>query len=176
MNKTYNHANLCDTHPPSQKILKNVYSERMPFRMLTKPTRRYLKSLELDFIHCPDCEAQSIIFNGYDHKGTQRFKCKGCNYQFVAQYDAIFPRSKRREIFEEEFLANIKPTGFDKTGTGRKCYWRGALLGTLQMLESQSIKVRANRMIKMHPVRSQKDYRAVLEFLVHEAYLFAAEA
>ena len=175
MNKTCKHTNIHGTHPRRHQTLKSLCSEKISFRVVPDPTQRYLKSLELNFLYCPDCEAQNIIFHGYDPKGTQRFKCKSCHYQFVAQYDAVFPRSKRRVIFEREFLENIKPTGSDKQGSGKKLYWRGARLSTLQILESQRLKVGANNMIRSHPVRTEKDYSAILEFLLHEAYLYSSE-
>ena len=170
MTKTCNHTSIHCTHPRSLKNINKVYSGEHSFKMNNSPTKRYLKKLELNFISCPDCESGKVIFNGSSAKGTQRFKCKACNYQFVAQYDAIFPRSKRRAIFEKELLENIKPTTFGEVGTGRQCYHLGAILKTLQMLESRMIRLWVNKMIKASPIKSEQDYRVMLEFLVHQAY------
>ena len=173
MNSPCNHTNIHGTHPRSLKNINNVYSEEHAFKMNNSPTKRYLKKLELDFISCPDCESQEIIFHGSSSKGTQRFKCKDCNYQFVAQYDSIFPRSKRRSIFEIELLENIKPAAFGEVGAGKQCYHQGTILKTLLMLESRSIRLWANKMIKTSPIRCEQDYRVMLEFLVHQAYSYA---
>ena len=129
-----------------------------------------MRKLELQYLHCVDCESQDIYRNGKSKMGVQRFMCKECSCQFVAQFDAIFPQSKRRDLFEQEFLSNLKPTGFDKVGSGQKKYWIGAKLQTLQMLESQTMRVQANKYIKNNPIRGDKCYQILMEFLLHEAY------
>jgi len=168
--KTYNHTIIQEAHPRSLINLKKIVSEPHEIKIITRPTKRYMRKLELKYLYCPDCESQEIYRNGKTNIGTQRFMCKECNYQFVAQYDAVFPQSMRRTIFDEEFCNNLKPTGFDKVGTGRKKYWHGERLGTLQMLESQAIKIWADKKIKADPIRGDKGYKVLLEFLVHEAY------
>lgn len=90
----------------------------------------------------------------------------------MAQFDAYFPRSNRRVLFEQEFLENIKATGFD-AGKGKKKYWRGALWETLAILESQKLRVRMNKMIKNITIQERKSYHLLLEFAVHEAYVLA---
>jgi len=67
-------------------------------------------------------------------------------------------------------MENLKATGFRK-GSGRKEYWEGALLETLSLLESDRMRIRMNKMIKSTPVQSERDYRLLLEFAVHEAYV-----
>ena len=169
-NKTFNHTTSQDAHPRSLVDLKAIVSYVQSIKVVTQPTNRFFKKMELDYLYCPDCESQEIYRNGKSQAGTQRFMCKGCNYQFVAQFDAVFPKSKRRQIFEKEFNQNLKPTGFDKLGTGKKKYWKGARLETLQILESQAIRIRANKIIKTNPIQGNKDYQVLLVFLVHEAY------
>ena len=142
--------------------------------MEPRPTRRFLKKMEMNYIHCPECESQSIIRNGKSDTGTQKYLCKVCHFQFVMQYGAIFPASKRRWIFEDEFTTNLKPTGF-KRGCGRKTYWEGARLGTLQMLESHKMKVWIDRLLKNFPIQGEREYRGLIEILLNEAYRRAAE-
>ena len=172
--KTSQHTNIHNAHPEPLANLYVVTSKEQPIKIVPKPTKRYMKKLELEYLFCPDCESQDITFYGKTSVGAQKHRCKECGYQFVTQFDAIFPQSKRRSIFEEEFLGNIKPTGFDKVGTGKKKYWSGSRLEVLQMLESQVIKVRFNKMIKTMPIRGDRDYRVLLEFIMGEAYSHVA--
>ena len=168
--KPFDHTNIQEAHPGSLTGLEAIVSKDQPSNIVPKPTKRYLKKLELEYIYCVDCESQRIYRNGPSSIGTQRFRCKECGCQFVSQYDSVFPQSKRRSIFEEEFLCNIKPTGFDKVGTGRKKYWSGSKLEVLQMLESQAIRVRFNKLLKTTTIRGDRDYRVLLEFIMNEAY------
>ena len=73
-------------------------------------------------------------------------------------------------MFEREFMNNLQRHAF-KEGTGRKEYWENALPLTLMMLESQTMRVRMNRIIKQSPVRGELDYRLLLKFAVREAYM-----
>lgn len=164
------HTTIQEGHPRAIKDLNSIYSTKINMKIVPNPTKRYLKKLELDYLYCVDCESQEIHRNGKTDIGTQKFRCKVCGCQFVTKFDAVFPQSQRRQIFEREFLANIKPSGFDKEGTGRKLYWQGARLETLQMIESQAIKVRINQMLKEMPIRSDKEYHLLLEFTLSEAY------
>jgi len=168
--KTSQHTIIHNTHPRSLINLQNITSKEQPIKIVPKPTKRYLKKLELEYLFCPDCESQNITFYGKTSVGAQKHRCKVCGYQFVTQFDAIFPRSKRRDIFEKEFLSHLKPTGFDKVGTGKKIYWSGARLETLQMLESQALKVRFGKLLKIMPICGEKEYKVILEFTVSEAY------
>ena len=168
--KPYDHTNIQEAHPGRLTDLQEIVSKEQPIKVVLKPTKRYMKKLELEYIYCVDCESQRIYRNGSSSVGTQRFRCKECGCQFVSQYDSVFPQSKRRSIFDEKFLGNVKPTGFDKVGTGRKKYWSGSRLEVLQMLESQVIKVRFNKMIKTMPIRGDRDYKVLLEFIMGEAY------
>ena len=118
---------------------------------------------------CPDCESKNITYFGKSDVGTQKHRCKECGYQFVAQFDAYFPRSRRRDIFEKEFMGNLSATGFSK-GTGKRKYWKGARLETLQMTESQAIRVKFNRLLKEMPIQGERDYQLLVELIVHEAY------
>jgi len=136
------------------------------------PSRRYVKKHALNFVHCPDCESKDITYYGKSGAGTQKYHCKSCQYQFVAQYDAVFPRSGRRELFEAEFLSNIKSTGFTK-GCGKRLYWHGARVEVLQELESDGIRIRFNKILKTMPLYGEQDYKLLLEFILHEAYVRA---
>jgi len=168
--KPFNHTSIQDTHPRSLTSLDKIVSKAQEIRIVTRPTKRFMKKLELEYLYCPDCESQEHYRNGKTKVGTQRSMCKKCNRQFVAQYDAVFPESTRRAIFDEEFCNNLKPTGLSEKGSGKKKYWKWARLETLQMLESQTIKIRANKIIKASPIRSDREYKVLVEFLVHEAY------
>ncbi len=163
------HTIIHDARPRSSKNLSSICSKAQPLSLVLNPTRRYLRKLSLNYLHCPDCESKNITFYGKSSSETQRHLCKDCSYQFVAQFDAIFPKSKRRWIFEEEFLSNLKTIGF-KEGCGRQVYWSGAMIETLQMLESNTIKIRFNRLLKTMPIQGDKDYRVLLEFIIGEAY------
>jgi hypothetical protein len=66
-------------------------------------------------------------------------------------------------------MENLAAVGFHK-GAGRKEYWRGALQMTLSLLESDKLRIRMNKMIKIAPIQSKHDYQLLLEFAVHEAY------
>ena len=168
------HSNIQEPHPRSLTNTEEICSESQPFTLVPKPTRRYLKQLALSYLYCPDCESRHITYYGKSSVGTQKYRCKECNYQFVLQYDALFPRSHRREVFEREFLSNLQRQGF-REGVGRQEYWEGALQMTLNMLESQTMRVRMNRMIKNNPVQGERDYRLLLEYAVHEAYVRVME-
>ena len=170
MTKPSPHPSMQNTHPRSLQDLKNMHSSAISFSLVPKPTRRYLKKLSLNYLSCPDCESQEITFYGKSSSGTQKYRCKACEYQFVAQFDAYFPRSKRHELFEREYLENLAATGF-RTGAGRKEYWEGALQMTLSLLESDTMRIRVNKMIKSVPIQSEHDHRLLLEFAVHEAYV-----
>ncbi len=169
MNRPYDHSSIQDGHPRRLTDLEEVTSLAIPFKLVPKPTRRYLKSLSLEYMCCPDCESKDISFYGKSSIGTQKHKCNECGYQFVAQFDALFPKSSRRELFEKEYLENLEATGFDK-GTGKKKYWKGARLETLQMTESQAIRVKLNRMLKEMSIQGEREYQVLVEYVVHEAY------
>jgi hypothetical protein len=156
-------------HPRRLTDLNEICSPALSFSLVPRPTRRYLRKLSLEYLCCPDCESKEITFYGKSSIGTQKYRCKSCNYQFVAQFDAIFPRSRRRELFEKEYMENLAATGFDK-GTGKKKYWKGARLETLQMIESQPISIKINRLLKEMMICGDKEYRVVVELVVHEAY------
>lgn len=168
--KTSNHPSIREGHPRSLKNIQGIRSQPQPFTLIPRPTRRYMKRLALSYLYCPDCESKNITYYGKSSVGTQKHQCKDCHYQFVLQYDALFPRSRRREMFEREFMNNLQRHAF-KEGTGRKEYWENALPLTLMMLESQTMRVRMNRIIKQSPVRGELDYRLLLKFAVREAYM-----
>ncbi len=165
-----NHVIIQEGHTRSLTSLSDHCSGKQSFSAILKPTRRHLKSCGLKYINCPDCESKDVTYYGYSASGVQKYFCKNCNYQFVGQFDALFPRSRRRDIFEREFLSNIKPAGFEK-GSGKQQYWSGARLETLQMLESSTIRIRFKKMLKQHPLFGESDYKLMLEFILHEAYV-----
>ena len=167
--KSSNHPSIQNGHPRSLIDLKGFRSNPLSFSLIPRPTRRYLKKLALEYMCCPDCESRDITYYGKSSAGTQKHLCKTCGYQFVAQFDAYFPRSRRHDIFEKEFMNNLSATGFSE-GTGKLKYWEGARIETLQMAESQAIRVKINRLLKEMPVQGEKDYRLLVEFIVHEAY------
>ena len=101
--KTSEHTNIHNAHPRAHKDLHTVTTEEQRIQIIPQPTKRFLKKMELTYQYCPDCESQDITFSGKASNEKQRFKCKSCDYQFISQFDAIFPRSKRRDIFEREF-------------------------------------------------------------------------
>ncbi len=169
MNLSCDHPNIQDRHPRSLTHLEDINSKEHQFQLIPKPTRRYLKKLTLKHLCCPDCESKEITYYGKSSIGTQKYLCKVCRHQFVAQFDALFPRTRRRDLFEAEFLSNIAATGPEK-GCGRREFWEGARIETLQMLESQEIRVQMNKIIKSMPIQSDKEYRLLVEFAVHEAY------
>jgi len=169
MLRASNHPTIQETHPRSLTHLKEFCSKAQPFSLNPKPSRRYLKKLSLEFISCPECESKDITFYGKSSIGTQKYRCKACSYQFVAQFDALFPRSKRRELFEREFMNNLKTTGHNE-GCGRKEFWLGARVETLQMTESQMIKVKINKLLKTMQIQSQREYALLLELVIHEGY------
>ncbi len=168
------HTTIHNAHPQSLQKLKNVNYLEFHMEVIPKPTKRHLRKLALDYIHCPECESQEIIYSGTSKSETQRYKCKKCHYQFVLQFDAVFPPSTRNIIFENEFLSNIKPTGFQE-GCGRKEYWMGARFKVLHCLESRAIRIRFNKMLKTITVYGESDYRLLLRFIVDEAYVMVTE-
>ena len=172
MTKSCNHTTIQKGHPRSLTNLKDFHSNRLSLSLVPRPTKRYFKKQALKYLYCPDCESKNIIYHGKSSKGTQKHKCKSCGYQFVAQFDSYFPRSTRRFIFEEEYLANLQRQGF-KEGVGRQEYWEGAIMATLNMVESQQMLVRINKMLKSTTVQSENDYRLLVQFIVHEAYVRA---
>ena len=168
------HTTIHNAHPRSLQNLKNINSSEQPLEVVPKPTRRYLKKLTLDYVHCSDCESKDIIYYGTSSSETQRYRCKECGCQFVLQFDAIFPRSRRNKIFDDEFLSNIKPTGFQE-GCGRKEYWMGARFKVLHCMESRAIRIRFNKMIKTIAIQGESDYRLLLQFIINEAYVMVTE-
>ena len=171
MTRPFDHSTIQDGHPRRLMDLKDITSLEIPFKLVPKPTRRYLRKLSLEYMCCPDCESKDITFYGKSSIGTQKHKCNECGYQFVAQFDALFPKSSRRELFEQEYVNNLEATGFDK-GTGKKKYWKGARVETLQMIESQIIKVRINKLLKEMMIEGDREYKSLIEFVVHEAYVY----
>ena len=169
MTRTYDHSSIQEMHPPSLTDLQDIYSYKFHFSLVPNPSRRYLKKLTLKYMSCPDCESKNITFYGKSSIGTQKYHCKSCNYQFVAQFEAFFPRSSRRELFQKEYFNNLEATGFDK-GTGKRKYWKGARLETLQMTESQAIRVKLNRVLKSMTIQGEREYKVMVEYVVHEAY------
>ncbi len=168
----YNHTTIQEVHLQSCVNLENVYSKPLTLLLLPRPTRRYRRKVSLNYLHCPDCESQNIIFHGKSNVGTQKYRCKACGYQFVAQFDVYFPRSRRRELFEKEYLENLAAVGRTKA-TGRKEFWEGGLQITMSHIESQQMKVRINKMIQSTKVQGELDYSLLLRFIVHEAYVMA---
>ena len=167
--KPYDHTTSQEAHTQSLTDLHAIVTKEQSIKIVPRPTKRYLRKLELNYLYCRDCESQKIYRNGKSSMGIQRFRCKGCGCQFVAQFDALFPQSKRQSIFSEEYLSNLKPIGLEK-GCGQKKYWSGARLETLQMLESQIMRVKANKIIKSFPIYGSRDLRVLKERLLHEAY------
>jgi len=164
-----NNTNIPTRHPRS---LADIYSAPHRFVLVPNPTRRYLRKLALEYLHCSDCESGDITYYGVNASGNQKYRCKACDYQFVARFDAYFPRSTRRLIFEKEYLSNLQRQGF-REGVGRQEYWEGALQATLNMIESQRMKVLIGKMLKAHPIECDRDYRLMVQYIVHEAYLIA---
>lgn len=165
------HTNIQMSYPRSCQDVQGISSQEQSFNLVSRPTRRYMRKLALDYIFCPDCESQDIIYHGHSANGEQKHLCKECGYQFVLQFGAVFPRSRRREMFEKEFMSNLQRQG-NYEGCGRKMYWRDAIMDTLQMLESNQIKIRTNKMLKgMNGIYGEKDIQLLIEFVVHEAYL-----
>lgn len=156
--KPYNHTFIQDRHPP--RDLENLYSEVNHLEIVPNPTKRYLKKLEISYVHCIDCEKSSTISrNGRSKMGVQKYICK-CGQQFSMQFSAIFPKSKRRDIFNSEFKKHSD-------------YWDGARFETIQMAESQVMQVIVNKMIKNTydgVIDSQKSYEILLRYLIHNAY------
>jgi insertion element IS1 protein InsB len=35
-------------------------------------------------MNCPKCESEEIVKNGSIHTGAQKYRCKGCGRQFIA--------------------------------------------------------------------------------------------
>jgi len=166
-----NHSTIQNLYPRSRINLQDISSDTQSFELVPKPTKRYLKKQSLRYLYCPDCESKDITFYGKSSVGSQKHRCKSCNHQFVAKFDAIFPKSKRRTLFEQEFLSHLKPSGLLQKGCGQKKYWEGALIETLSMIESDTIRIWANRMIKSSPVTSDREYRVLFEFVLFEAYV-----
>jgi transposase-like protein len=40
--------------------------------------------------HCPRCQSEKVVRNGYIHNGTPKYACKDCGRQFVEK-----PKQKR---------------------------------------------------------------------------------
>jgi len=165
-----NHTPIQEAHPQSFLDLTEIRSNTLTFSLVPKPTKRFLKKLALGYMCCPDCESKNITYYGKSSIGTQKHLCKSCDYQFVSQFDAFFPRSTRRWLFEREFMDNLATTGFNK-GSGRQAFWEGARLETLEMIESQYIKVKINKILKIMTIQGDREYKGLLEFIIHEAYV-----
>jgi len=156
--KSYNHTIIQGGHPP--RDLENIYSEANSLEIVPNPTKRYLRKLEMNYIYCIDCEKSGTISrNGKSKMGVQKYICK-CGQQFSMQFSAIFPKSNRREIFNNEFKKHSD-------------YWDGDRLETLQMAESQVMQILINKMLKNTyngVIDCQQSYDILLRYLIHNAY------
>jgi len=157
--KTYNHTFIQEGHTPRAN-LENLYSEANFLEIVPNPTKRYLRKLEISHVHCTDCQKTGTVSrNGRSKMGVQKYICK-CGNQFSMQFSAIFPESKRRDIFNDEFRKH-----FD--------YWSGARLETIQMAESQVMQIIVNKMVKNTydgVIDCQQSYDILLRYLIHNAY------
>ena len=158
-NESYNHTFIQGGHLPHGN-LENLYSTSNPLEIVPNPTKRYLRKLEMSYIHCIDCEkAGTISRNGKSKIGVQKYVCK-CGQQFSMQFSVIFPKNKRINIFNNEFKKHPD-------------YWDGARLETLQMAESQVMQIIVNKMLKNtydNVIDCQKSYDILLKYLIHNAY------
>ena len=65
---------------------------------------------------CPYCKSLSVVKNGHSKKGTQRYKCKNCNYRFCDTTNTMSTNSKLTyDIWLDFFKCMIDKMSIRKT-------------------------------------------------------------
>jgi transposase-like protein len=68
---------------------------------------------------CPSCHSEKTVKNGHIHNGKQRFKCCGCNRQFVKNPEKITISQEKRELIDRLLLERISLAGIARHCVGR---------------------------------------------------------
>lgn len=155
--KTFNHSNIHEEHIQT-KLLDN--KEFPPIRYIDNEKEILKQSIKYQF--CPNCESNNIIRNGKTPKGTQKYKCKNCDHQFVASLDSIFKRSIRSELYLKEFSKPIHK-GYD-----------GDFYFLDYYLNTNQAKIAINYKLTHHfdgMIKNQQDFETFLYLVIHDAYL-----
>lgn len=63
---------------------------------------------------CPSCHFEKTVKNGHIHNGKQRFKCCGCNRQFVKNPEKITISQEKRELIDRLLLERISLAGISR--------------------------------------------------------------
>lgn len=63
---------------------------------------------------CPSCHSEKTVKNGHIHNGKQRFKCCGCNRQFVKNPEKITISQEKRELIDRLLLERISLAGISR--------------------------------------------------------------
>jgi transposase-like protein len=63
---------------------------------------------------CPSCHSEKTVKNGHIHNGKQRFKCCGCNRQFVENPEKITISQEKRELIDRLLLERISLAGISR--------------------------------------------------------------
>jgi transposase-like protein len=62
----------------------------------------------------PSCHSEKTVKNGHIHNGKQRFKCCGCNRQFVENPEKITISQEKRELIDRLLLERISLAGISR--------------------------------------------------------------
>lgn len=60
---------------------------------------------------CPECGGTEVVKNGHIHNGKQRYKCRQCGRQFVAQPSKKMIDAVTRELIDRLLLERISLAG-----------------------------------------------------------------
>ncbi len=105
---------------------------------------------------CPRCSSQDIVKNGSIHNGTQKYKCKNCNRQFVEN-----PKNKPVSTFSKEILINLLVERISIAGIARVLglskRWTQEYINNFY----KTVEIRINE--KFFLVRKKKKTKIILE-------------
>ena len=57
---------------------------------------------------CPRCSSTSVVKNGKDRNGDQRFMCRGCNRTFTFRTDTFLACSKRKTAVWSKYIQTME--------------------------------------------------------------------
>lgn len=89
---------------------------------------------------CPKCESEAIIKNGSIHNGTQKYRCKGCGRQFVANRQPYRISDEKRALVDRLLLERISLAGIARV-VGVSKRWVQSYVNAKYAAQSRQVQV-----------------------------------
>ena len=91
-------------------------------------------------IFCPRCDSNHVVKNGFIHNGSQNFKCKQCNRQFVLNPKNQPISQETKELIDKLLLEKLPLAGIARV-TGVSERWLQNYVNTLYTSVPQEVEV-----------------------------------